>query len=243
MKPYQAPVKRKEQDRARLGWTSLLWMFVGAIITLMIAVFLYLSPLFDSFKKDVDVNQEVPITPLPQEPQKPNEYEFYEILPERDFRSSRSGLGDDPAENDPSGAENKRTPNTEKARSPDVVVSAKTDDAQITITEEDETYDDSSSSPQATTNKIDQIQIGTAQPAHTYILQVRSYDNAEEADRKRMEVIMAGVDARVVHRVDPSGDSLYQVISVPFSSRVMAIEAEKKLSSNGIDSLLIEQRR
>lgn len=72
---------------------------------------------------------------------------------------------------------------------------------------------------------------------------MRSYDNAEDADKKRLEVVMAGVDARVVHRIDPSGMSLYQVITTPFSSRVAAIEAERKLSSNGIDTIIVEQRR
>lgn len=241
MKPYKEPVSRKEQARTRLGWASLLWMFVGAIITVMIAVFLYLSPLFDSFKKDVDVNQEVPVTPLPQEQKKPEEYEFYEILPERSFRSSQAGLGNDPDESSTSNTNSQNPPSTETVRSPDVVVSTKADDAQITVVEENDTYDDPSDTQ--TDKQIDQIQISTAQTGKTYILQVRSYDNAEEADKKRLEVIMAGVDARVVHRIDPSGVSLYQVISVPFSNRMSAIEAERKLSNNGIDSLLIEQRR
>lgn len=238
MKPYQNPVSRKEQARTRLGWTSLLWMFVGAVITVMIAVFLYLSPLFDSFKKDVDVNQEAPVTPLPQNPTKPDEYEFYEILPERDFRSSQSGLGSDPTEEDASD-ESQSTPKPKKERAPDVVINATSD--EITIVEEDDTYDDSSQS--TTDQQIDKIQIRNAKNSSTYILQVRSYENAEDADKKRMEVIMAGVDARVVNRINPSGESLYQVISVPFSSRVAAIEAEQKLSENGIDSILIEQRR
>lgn len=239
MKPYQEPVNRKEQARTRLGWTSLLWIFVGSLITVMIGVFLYLSPLFDSFKKEVDVNQETPVTPLPQAPQKPEEYEFYEILPEREFKGSQSGLGEDPtqAQQTPS-TDTKPAP--QQTRSPDVVVSAKADDPQITVVEENDTYDEQETAQDDTAQKIDQIQVSSAV---TYILQVRSYDNAEDADKKRLEVVMAGVDARVVHRIDPSGMSLYQVITTPFSSRVAAIEAERKLSSNGIDTIIVEQRR
>ncbi|MDO4896553.1 MAG: SPOR domain-containing protein [Moraxella sp.] len=243
MKPYhKEPVSRETQARTRLGLLSLLWMFVGAIIAVMIGVFLYLSPLFDGFRKDVDVNPEVTITPLPQAPNKPSEYEFYEILPERDFKTSQSGLGEAPSvSNDEATQDDTPTTQTKaQTRAVDVVVSAKADDAQITVVEEDDTYDEPTAN--TTAQKIDEIQISSAQNATTYILQVRSYDNAEEADKKRSEVIMAGVDAKVVHRIDPSGVSLYQVVSMPFHSRVSAIEAEQKLSNNGIDSLLIEQR-
>lgn len=242
MKPYhKEPVSRETQARTRLGLLSLLWMFVGAIIAVMIGVFLYLSPLFDGFRKDVDVNPEATITPLPQAPNKPNEYEFYEILPERDFKTSQSGLGEVPSVSDDEASQDSTATPKTQARAVDVVVSAKADDTQITVVEEDETYDEPTAN--TTAQKIDEIQISSAQNATTYILQVRSYDNAEEADKKRSEVIMAGVDAKVVHRIDPSGVSLYQVVSMPFNSRMSAIEAEQKLSNNGIDSLIIEQRR
>lgn len=244
MRPYKEPVSRQTQARTRLGLASLLWMFVGAIITVMVGVFLYLSPLFDGFRKDVDVNPEVLVKPLPQTPTKPNEYEFYEILPERDFRGSQSGLGRAPDEASAEPAQNKAA-SQQKAQSPqkvDVVVSAKPEDGEITVSESNETYDDAppASAPQDSAK----VKISpTQETAYTYILQVRSYDNVEEADKKRNEVIMAGVDARVVHRIDTSGVALYQVVSAPFNSRVSAMEAEQKLSNNGIDALLIEQRR
>lgn len=234
---FREPVDRRTEARTRSGWTSLLWMFVGAVIAVMVGVFLYLSPLFDSYKpKEVDVNPEVPVEPLPQAP-KPREYEFYEVLPKRDFQGGQSGLGNAPEPTpQESIKEQPTTPKPAPTKAVDVVVSAKPD--EITVVEENETYDAPTKE-----SKTAKAQVSTAPVTYTYILQIRSYDNAEEADKKRSEVIMAGVDAKVVHRIDPSGVALYQVISVPFSDRQDAMEAEQVLSSNGIDALLIEQRR
>lgn len=233
---FREPVDRRTEARTRSGWTSLLWMFVGAVIAVMVGVFLYLSPLFDSYKpKEVDVNPEVPVEPLPQNT-KPREYEFYEVLPKRDFQGGQSGLGNapEPTPQEPT-KEQPATPKPAPAPTVDVVVSAKPD--EITVVEENETYD--APTKEGETAKA---QVSTAPVVHSYMLQVRSYDNAEEADKKRNEVIMAGVDAKVVHRIDPSGVALYQVVSVPFSSRQEAKEAEQVLSNNGIDAIVIEQR-
>lgn len=237
MKPtYQEPKSRKTEARTRLGLASLLWMFVGAVITVMAGLFLYLSPLFDGFRKEVDVNPEVVVEPT--QPQKPKEYEFYEILPESNFQGRGSALGSvpDDAEQAPQNPPPAKTPSTPTV---DVVVSARPDGDKITIAQSDETYDDPASSDE----KIDKIQISTSPSNTTYILQVRSYDSVEEADKKRNEVIVAGVDARVVHRIDTSGVALYQVISAPFTNKESAQEAQQRLSDSGIDALLIEQRR
>lgn len=235
---FREPVDRRTEARTRSGWISLLWMFVGAVIAVMIGVFLYLSPLFDSYKpKEVDVNPEVAVEPLPQTP-KPREYEFYEVLPKRDFQGGQSGLGQapEPAPQESTKEQQPTTPAPATTKAVDVVVSAKPD--EITVVEENDTYD--APTKEGETAKA---QVSTTPVTRTYILQVRSYDNAEEADKKRNEVIMAGVDARVVHRIDPSGVALYQVISVPFSDRQEAEEAEKILGNNGIDVIVIEQRR
>ncbi len=80
------------------------------------------------------------------------------------------------------------------------------------------------------------------QSANTYILQIYSYDNADEADQKRAEVIMAGVDAEVVKRLD--GDApIYQVVSLPVDSRDEIMKAYRLLKASGIDSVVVEQKR
>ena len=88
-RPYDKPVSREQKIRTSSGLISLLWMFVGALIAVMIGFFLYLSPLFDGFKTDVEVNAPVEVEPLPQT-NTPDDFEFYEVLPTREFQTGKS---------------------------------------------------------------------------------------------------------------------------------------------------------
>lgn len=249
-KEYKQPISRKVKERTNTGVMSLLWMFIGAIIAVMIGVFLYLSPLFEGYRK-VDVNPEVKVEPLANDSDTKagKDYEFYDILPKRKFQGSESGLGDEPEELEVQ-------PRPAQKSSPDVVVSAKksAEDADITIVEGDDTYDGDNGDERVVAQKtrsktsktedadkeIDKIQISANKVS--YILQIRSYKNAEEADKKRTEVLMAGIEAQVIRTKDPSGVELYRVISTPMNSRAAAIEAERQLSESGIDALIVEQR-
>ena len=249
-KEYKQPISRKVKERTNTGVMSLLWMFIGAIIAVMIGVFLYLSPLFEGYRK-VDVNPEVKVEPLANESDAKagKDYEFYDILPKRKFQGSESGLGDEPEELEVQ-------PRPAQKSSPDVVVSAKksAEDADITIVEGDDTYDGDNGDERVVAQKtrsktsktedadkeIDKIQISANKVS--YILQIRSYKNAEEADKKRAEVLMAGIEAQVIRTKDPSGVELYRVISTPMNSRAAAIEAERQLSESGINALIVEQR-
>ena len=136
-KEYKQPISRKVKERTNTGVMSLLWMFIGAIIAVMIGVFLYLSPLFEGYRK-VDVNPEVKVEPIANDSDAKagKDYEFYDILPKRKFQGSESGLGDEPEELEVQ-------PRPAQKSSPDVVVSAKksAEDADITIVEGDDTYD------------------------------------------------------------------------------------------------------
>lgn len=234
---YDKPISHEQKTRTSSGLNSLLWMFVGALIAVMIGVFLYLSPLFDSFKADVEANPPVQIKPLPQNEQQTDNYEFYEVLPGRKFETGANAVE----------SEKDLKTQTTTTATPDAIIIAKkaeisdivddeiltTNTTDVVIEEEDVTYEDETI-PQGN------IQIGANQ--NSYILQIRSYDNPEDADRMRAEVMMAGVDARIVQRTD--GDvTLYQVISNTMTSREEALFVSKRLSRSGIDSLVVEQRR
>lgn len=226
---YKRPINRRDEANTKLGLASLLWMLIGAIIAVMIGVFFYLSPLFDGFSREVDVNPDAQVTPLPQDTPPTSEYEFYEILPKREFRGDTPNLEDS---NDTAAVSTRI----------DAVVEApkhtKEQEAQITVVEEDETYDEPS--PTSTKNE-ENIHIEASK--RTYILQIRSYDNPEDADRKRAEVRMTGIEAKVVRRLDIAGEELYQVVSNPTNSKEDIIKMRQHLSNNGIDALIIEQRR
>ena len=66
---------------------------------------------------------------------------------------------------------------------------------------------------------------------------------ADEADRRRAQVLMAGVDARVVKNTTGNGLPIYQVISRPMNNRQAVTTAQQRLQNNGIDSSIVEQRR
>ncbi|OPH39171.1 SPOR domain-containing protein [Moraxella lacunata] len=239
-RPYDKPVSREQKVRTSSGLISLLWMFVGAVIAVMIGLFLYLSPLFDGFKTDVEVNPPVKVEPLPQTDES-NDFEFYEVLPTREFQTGESMTGTKSVE-----------PSDDQATTkPDAVVTSEQNDATrprqdgvpsgqadaVVITEEELTYDgaDDDRANGAGGN------INITAVNNSYILQIRSYDSPDEADRMRAEVMMSGVDARVIKRVD-DGMELYQVISNTMNSKEEALSASRRLSSNGIDSLVVEQR-
>lgn len=79
--------------------------------------------------------------------------------------------------------------------------------------------------------------------ATMYILQINSFDNASDADRRRAEVLMAGVDAQIVKKRDAQDQILYQVISRTMPTAEQAALAHRQLQNNGIDSIIVEQRR
>ncbi|MGM8889199.1 SPOR domain-containing protein, partial [Psychrobacter sp. 1U2] len=117
---------------------------------------------------------------------------------------------------------------------------------------EDATYDGttptSNNGNSNSTNRANNANSGTAsiqpaKPATTYILQINSFGDADEADRRRAQVLMAGVDARVVKNTTGNGLPIYQVISRPMNTRQAVTTAQQRLQNNGIDSIIVEQRR
>ncbi|OOR84120.1 SPOR domain-containing protein [Moraxella canis] len=233
-RPQKQPsaVYKDEVHNRSLGLSSLLWIVVGLLVAAMLVVFLYLSPLFDGFGQRVDPEPEAAVEPITaNEPD--IEFEFYEVLPEQKFQSIPEGVSIQDREED-----SLPKPST------DVVINQSTQadtsqPASISIVEENTTYDEPSNP--LTTN--DPAQTGETAPSNRqsqYILQIKSYEKAEDADLKRAEVLMAGVDAIVV-RQDTKDGYVYQVISTPMTQKE-ASTASVRLRNNGIDALLIEQR-
>ncbi len=273
-KPKGATEKRKTSSVS-----GLLWMFVGAVLTLMIGVFLYLSPLFnfspagsgESTDADRQVQQRV------NTDTDNGDYEFYDILPnqematipEEDFgegsSSSQSGQITDfepdvvvnqpentaPSTNDAGNFGISESTTIEPSRSNNTNNAANSsNDDDIVIVEEDATYDGTpaanntgAAANRANTANASNASIQPAKPAATYILQINSFGDADEADRRRAQVLMAGVDAKVVKNTTSNGLPIYQVISRPMNNRQAVATAQQRLQNNGIDSIIVEQRR
>ncbi|WP_201597282.1 SPOR domain-containing protein [Psychrobacter vallis] len=267
-KPKGATEKRKTSSVS-----GLLWMFVGAVLTLMIGVFLYLSPLFDfsPAERTAGNDPDRQVQPRVDTDTDNNDYEFYDILPNQEMATIPE---EDTAETDsnriediaafepdiivtqPDGTSDSRNDDTgnfgiaesttiEPSRGNNAATSNSGDD--IVIVEEEATYDGSSPASNNSANRTNNGGAGTAsiqaaKPA-TYILQINSFGDADEADRRRAQVLMAGVDARVVKNTTGNGLPIYQVISRPMNNRQAVTTAQQRLQNNGIDSIIVEQRR
>jgi len=265
-KPKGATEKRKSSSVS-----GLLWMFVGAVLTLMIGVFIYLSPLFNFSPADgsAENNSDRQVQPRVDTDTDNGDYEFYDILPNQEMATI--------PDEDFGEISNDRIDNID-AFEPDVVVTQPESDTastentgsldasedstvepaggnsagssqDIVVVEEDATYDGtpSASTNNATTRnnnaEAGAASVQAAKPAATYILQINSFSDADEADRRRAQVLMAGVDARVVKNTTGNGLPIYQVISRPLNNRQAVTTAQQRLQNNGIDSIIVEQRR
>lgn len=267
-KPKGATTKRERSSVA-----GLLWMFVGAVLTLMIGVFLYLSPLFD-FNKSPDnaENADRQVQPRVNTDTDNEDYEFYDILPNQEmvaipdeqFGDGNQGqvgsngfepdvvVTEPPVDSGNSGVSETTTIEPSAGNS----AANSSDDGQITVVEEDATYDAPStpsnrttsnnnannSSANSSNNSAGRASVQNA-GGTTYILQINSFSNADEADRRRAQVLMAGVDAKVVKNTTANGEPIYQVISRTMNSRQAVSRAQQNLQNNGIDSIIVEQRR
>lgn len=261
-KPRGATEKRKKSSAS-----GLLWMFVGAILTLMIGVFLYLSPWFNFSPANsaADPNKQIQQRVDPDADN--GDYEFYDILPNQEMatipdeefdKTDNGQLGqitdfepdviinrpEDTASSNDDDAEN-----TPEGTSSEPGAGAVTGNDDIVIVEEDATYDgapatnNSGASTSRPNAGAGTASIQATKPSATYILQINSFGDADEADRRRAQVLMAGVDAKVVKNTTGNGLPIYQVISRPMSSRQAVATAQQRLQNNGIDSIIVEQRR
>lgn len=234
-RPKGGAVDKDEERRTSSGLQSLFMMFMGALIAVMIGVFLYLSPLFSQPKAhDGAIQAPAEVQVLPAKPEQVGQYEFYEILPEQQFESREENLAtsrDDSEQTQAAVDAVVVDDNVPKAQTDDVQDNADSRDVQTdsAVASENATYDEPS------------VQIERAQPNITYILQIRSFTDSDEADRRRAEVIMAGVDAQVVKRQN-NDTVLYQVVSTSLPTKDAATKAYERLKNNGIDSLIIEQK-
>lgn len=217
-------------------------MLVGMILTVGIGLFVYL---WNPFNQGKTTSAEAPmVQPKVQDKPKTNNYEFYDLLKEQQV----SAVPDEAAASQPVSAQ------------PDVVLT-QADSASapkstnVSVVDNPLLSDDNGTKPRTSANnstidtstaaddKSSAIVIGNEEPTRTYILQINSFDNADDADKRRAEVLMAGVDAQIVKKRLNNDQTVYQVISRPMSSPEMAAQAQRQLQNSRIDSLIVEQRR
>lgn len=224
-------------------------MLVGALLTTGVFLFLYL---WNPFAENKASEQHTAmIQPKGQGTAPKTEYEFYDLLREQQV----GGVPNDALASQP-------TP-TEPPK-PDVVVTApartndkpaSASDANVATMDNPTLPEEPAMSPSPTVTVVtpngqtatdetpSKPRISAAEPAKTYILQINSFDNIDDADKRRAEVLMAGVDAQIVKRRLSDDTMVYQVISRVMNSPQQVADAQQRLQSSGIDSLIVEQRR
>jgi cell division protein FtsN len=80
-----------------------------------------------------------------------------------------------------------------------------------------------------------------AETEEPLFLQVGSFRAASEADKRRAQIILLGLEAKV-EAVQANGDTWYRVQAGPFTSREKLSKARNQLSAQGIESLLLKQK-
>lgn len=228
-------VGRKRQGAIKRGGggdsasTHSFMMFgVVVVVVCLTAVFLYASPFFEKDTADrppSELNKPAEVVVLsPAESTKENNYDFYQVLSERKIESVDTNLSQ-PQE------EVVGEVKVDKV----VQVSEETND-EITLVETDETYDE----PE-TPSDAERVHISRSNSE--YFLQMKSYDNASDADKRRSEVLLAGVDAQVEIRELDDGTTAYVVVSAPFANEEVAGVAYERLKASGIDALIVKKER
>ncbi|WP_224993669.1 SPOR domain-containing protein [Acinetobacter pittii] len=88
---------------------------------------------------------------------------------------------------------------------------------------------------------IDSDQSANIPQQPTYILQVRSYNDPDQADARRAEIILNGLSADVVKSTE-NAQIWYRVISGPYDTQEAALAAQQTLQHSGIDSIVIKRK-
>lgn len=216
-KRKQGAVSKEALAKQKSDFKELLLMAVGALCFFAAGVFLYLSPLFNE-KNAPPLNKPVPVVPIDTGDSALKEYEFYEILPKQTFK----GVPDDLSDDAPL-----------QLKSDELKVDAALQAPKLS----EELSDDV---PPNGAEQNDQND-ATAKSAVTYVLQIETFDNPDDADARRDQVLIAGVDAHVLAVSDGEGGVWYQLVTDPLDKAAARVAAQR-LASSGIDALVVAQK-
>lgn len=76
---------------------------------------------------------------------------------------------------------------------------------------------------------------------YNYILQAGSFKTTKDADRRRAELLLLGLEAKI-ETVEANGDIWHRVYVGPFTSRSKLSKARATLISEGIETLLLKRK-
>jgi cell division protein FtsN len=86
-----------------------------------------------------------------------------------------------------------------------------------------------------------QEQSAASQEQYQFILQAGSFKTNADADRRRAELLLLGLEAKI-EAVEANGDTWHRVYVGPFTSRSKLSKARTTLISEGIETLLLKRK-
>lgn len=86
-----------------------------------------------------------------------------------------------------------------------------------------------------------QEETATNQQQFHFILQAGSFKSNADADRRRAELLLLGLEAKI-EAVEANGDTWHRVYVGPFTSRSKLSKARTTLISEGIETLLLKRK-
>ena len=95
--------------------------------------------------------------------------------------------------------------------------------------------DDAINIPDASDNTVQDTNI-------SYLLQVGSFKNQQEAENRRVELLLLNLPVFTEAFKTSSGDKLHRVLVGPFSSNQESNKARIKLLENNLNSLLLKRK-
>jgi len=211
----QRPAQSQQPAKLIPNW---LWMLFGTLVGLSIAVLLFLWQPWQPAARDQPSESAAAVDSSASNDSSDgqSDFEFYDLLPKQQVTPV-------PDQEVPlsSGAEAEPLPNP-------LPVDEAASEAVLTVQN------------QATPDPFEAgIEV---ERAPQYVLQINSFQDPDEADRQRAEVLLVGLSADVRQHVDTVGVRWYRVVSGPYLSRDEAENAHRLLQDSGIAALVVEQR-
>lgn len=78
-------------------------------------------------------------------------------------------------------------------------------------------------------------------PATRYVLQAGAFKNEAEADQRRAELLLLGMQVKIQPGTGKAGEALHRVVVGPFEGKDNAEAARKTLHGSGVETLLLKQ--
>lgn len=97
--------------------------------------------------------------------------------------------------------------------------------------------------PPADAGTAGETEAAVADRQEQYLLQAGSFRSNADADRRRGELILHGLSARIQPVSMGNGDTWHRVMVGPFDSQQSLARARTALQQNGIDNILVKRKR